>query len=242
MSKPAPPCPVTSRACADGASELAVQLPSSRLATLGHLSPPSPGQPPDQRCPWTCAIRTGRPWGGAGEDLAVQPLPDFDQFQERCRDPMPRRYASIRPLVRLHDRTAVQRDEATHTPPETGGTLKRRFAHQGLRGLFPEALDLVPSGRQSRGPDEVVQALARLKGLSSGLQSQALGRIILYPLGSHLSDNTIKKLWQTVPVASPQPLPLLDSHRYPQRSQARWKVIQLSYQGWSKRSLSRFLP
>lgn len=171
----------------------------------------------------------------------MQPLPDFDQLQERFRDPMQRRYEIIRPLVLLHDRTAIQRAEETHTHPETVGTLKRRFEQQGMLGLLSEALEIVPSGRQSRVSEEVVQELARLKGLYSGFQYQELCRIIFYTLGYHISDKTIKKLWQTVPVASPQQLPLLDSHSYPERSQARWHVIQLYSQGWSKRSISRFL-
>ena len=110
----------------------------------------------------------------------MQPLPDFDQLQERFRDPIQRRYEIIRPLVLLHDRTAVQRAEETHTHPETVGTLKRRFEQQGMLGLFPEAIKIVPSGRQSRVPDEVVQELARLKGLYSGFQYQELCRIIFY--------------------------------------------------------------
>jgi transposase/transposase InsO family protein len=171
----------------------------------------------------------------------VPSLPDFDQLQERFRDPIQRRYEIIRPLVLLHDRTAIQRAEETHTHPETVGTLKRRFEQQGMLGLFPEALAMVPSGRQQRVPDEVVQELARLKGLYSGFQYQELCRIILATTGHRISDKTIKKLWQTVPVASLQQLPLLDYHSYPERSQARWQVIQLYYQGWSKRSISRFL-
>jgi len=39
----------------------------------------------------------------------------------------------------------------------------------------------------------------------------------------------------------PPPLPLLDSHRYAERSQARMEGIALSAQGWSKRSISQFL-
>jgi hypothetical protein len=171
----------------------------------------------------------------------VQLLPDFDQLQERFRDPIQRRYEIIRPLVLLHDRTAIQRAEETHTHPETVGALKRRFEQQGMRGLFPEAVEMVPSGRQPRVPEEVVQALARLKGLYSGFQYQELCRIIFATTGYRVSDKTIKKLWQTLPMASPPQLPLLDYHSHPERSQARWHVIQLYYQGWSKRSISQFL-
>jgi transposase InsO family protein len=42
-------------------------------------------------------------------------------------------------------------------------------------------------------------------------------------------------------VTSPPQLPLLDYHSYPERAQARFEVIQLYFQGWSKTSISRFL-
>ena len=171
----------------------------------------------------------------------MQPLPDFDQLQELFSDPTQRRYEIIRPLVLFHDRTATQRAEETHTHPETVGTLKRRFEQQGMLGLLPDAVEVVPAGRQGRVPDEVVQELARLKGLYSGFEYQELGRIIFYTLGYHMSDKTVKKLWQQLPPASPQQLPLFDYHSYPARSQARWQVIQLHAQGWSKLSISRFL-
>jgi hypothetical protein len=51
----------------------------------------------------------------------------------------------------------------------------------------------------------------------------------------------ISGLWQQLSGGSPQQLPLLDYHSYPERSQARFEVIQLYFQGWSKTSVSRFL-
>ncbi len=172
----------------------------------------------------------------------MQPLLDFDQLQEHFRDPIQRRYEIIRPLVLWHDRTAIQRAEETHTHPETVGTLKRRFEQQGMRGLCPDSLEILPSGRQGRVPDEVVQELARLKGLYEEFQYRELVRILFYKLRYRIGDHTVKRLWQPLPGASPPQLPLLDSHSYPERSQARLRVIQLHFQGWSKRSISQFLP
>jgi len=171
----------------------------------------------------------------------VLPLPDFDQRQELFRDPMQRRYAIIRPLVLFHDRTATQRAEETHTHPETVGTLKRRFEQQGMLGLFPDSVELFPSGSRHRMPDAVVQALERLKGLYDGLTYRELGRIIYYTLVYRIGDHPVKRLWQLLLVTSPPQLPLLDYHRYPERSQARFEVIQLDCQGWSKTSIRRFL-
>ena len=168
------------------------------------------------------------------------PLPDFDQMQELFRDPMQRRYAIIRPLVLCRDRTATQRAAETHTPPATVGTLKRRFEQQGMLGLFPDSVEILPSGARHRVPDTVVQELARLKGLYDGFTYRERGRIIYYTLAYRIGDHTVKRLWQQRPVTSPPQLPLLDSHSYPERSQARCEVMQLSVQGWSTTSISRF--
>jgi hypothetical protein len=171
----------------------------------------------------------------------VLPLPDFDQMQELFRDPIQQRDEIIRPLILFHDRTATQRAEETHIHPETVGTLKRRFEQQGMLGLFPDSVEILPAGSRHRVPDAVVQELERLKGLYDGLTYRELGRIIYYKLAYRIGDHPVKRLWQQLPVTSPPQLPLLDSHRYPERSQARFEVIQLYFQGWSKTSISRFL-
>jgi hypothetical protein len=171
----------------------------------------------------------------------VRSLPDFDQLQELFRDPIQRRYDIIRPLVLFHDRTATQRAEETHTHPETVGTLKRRFEPQGMLGVFPDSVESVPAGSRPRVSDAVVQELKRLKGLYDGLTYRERVRIISDTLEYRIGDHTVKRLWQQLPGTAPQQLPLLDYHRYPERSQARFEVIQLYVQGWSKTRISRFL-
>lgn len=165
----------------------------------------------------------------------------FDDLQPHFRDPIQRRYELIRPLLLFQDRSARQRAEETQSHPETIRAFKRRFEQHGMLGLLPGYLHIGPSGRQGRVPDAVVAELSRLKGLYDGFQYRELGHILLHKLGYHVSDKTIKKLWSQLPAASPPPLPLLDYHSYPERSQARQQVIALYFQGWNKRSISRFL-
>jgi transposase InsO family protein len=171
----------------------------------------------------------------------VQPEFDFDRLQLRFRDPIQRRYEIIRPVILLQDRTATQRAEETGSHPETIGTLKRRFEQHGMLGLLPGHLHIGPSGRRGRVPEAVVQELERLKGLYDGFQCRELARIIFYRLNHRISHSTVKRLWSQLPPASPQQLPLLDYHSYPERSQARQQVIELYFQGWNKLSISRFL-
>ena len=171
----------------------------------------------------------------------ARPFSDGDDPQLPLHDPIQHRYELIRPLVLLQDRTATQRAQETATPPETVGRLKRRFDQQGLLGLFPDTLEIIPAGRRRRVSDEVVQELQRLKGLYDGFGYRELTRIIFHKLACPISHHSVKKLWHQLPPASPQQLPLLDYHSYPERAQARMEVITLYAQGWSKRSISQFL-
>ena len=168
-------------------------------------------------------------------------LPDADEPQLPFTDPTQYRYELIRPLVLFQDRTATQRAQETGTHPDTVGTLKRRFDAQGMLGLVPETLEVVPAGRRRRVPAEVVHELQRLKGLYEGFGARELARIIFHTLAHRIHHHTVQQLWQELPPAAPQQLPLLDYHSYAERSQARMEVIALYAQGWSKRSISRFL-
>ena len=159
------------------------------------------------------------------EASPVLPLPDADEPQLPFTDPTHYRDARIRPLVLLQDRTATQRAQETAPHPDPVGPLTRRLAAQGLLGLVPETLEVVPAGRRRRVPAEVVHALQRLTGLSEGCGSRALARIIWHPLARRLHHHTVKQRWQERPPASPPQLPLLDSHSSAERSQARLEVM-----------------
>jgi hypothetical protein len=66
----------------------------------------------------------------------VDPTADFAQLQLGFVDQTQRRYEVIRPLVLFADRTVVQRARETQTHPDTVRKLRRRFQHQGMRGLM----------------------------------------------------------------------------------------------------------
>ena len=166
---------------------------------------------------------------------------DFAQLQLHFVDQIQWRYEVIRPLVLFADRSASARAQETDTHPETVGKLKRRFEQQGMLGLLPDTIEVVTPGRRRRVPETVVEEIARLKGLYTGLQYRELARIIFYKLGERVDDKTVKTLWHQSPATAPQQLPLLDYHSDPDRAHARLQVIQLYTQGWSKRSISHYL-
>src|SRR5882724_2577448 len=180
--------------------------------------------------------------GTSREASPVRLLPDANEPQLSFNDPTQQRYEIIRPLVLFHDRTAKQRAQETDTHPDTVGTLKRRLAAQGMLGLLPATLEVIPAGRRRRVPVEVVHELQRLKGLSEGFGDRALARIIWHPLARRLPHPTVQPLWQELPPTAPQPWPLRDSHSYAERSQARLQGIALSAPGGRKHRIRQFLP
>ena len=103
--------------------------------------------------------------GRRREAAAVVRRADVDNPQLPRHDVMPQRYELIRPLDLLQECTARPRAQETDTHPETVGALKRRFEQQGMLGLLPATLQVLPVGRRRRVPDEVVEELQRLTGL-----------------------------------------------------------------------------
>src|SRR5207245_10770225 len=98
-----------------------------------------------------------------------------------------------------------------------------------------------PAGGRGRVPAERGEERRRLTGLDAGFGYRERPRILLHACARRISHHSVQKLWHQLPPASPQQLPLLDYHRYAERSQARMEVIALYTQGWSKHSISRFL-
>jgi transposase InsO family protein/transposase len=171
----------------------------------------------------------------------VLPFWDADDPPLPLDDPTQQRYELIRPVVVIGNRTATERARETGMHPETVGRLKRRFEQQGMLGLIPDTVEIVPARRRRRVSDEVVEELQRLKSLHDGFQYRELARIIFYKFHYRMSHSTIKDIWHQLRVSAPQQLPLLDYYSYPERAQARKQVIALYFQGWNKVSIRRYL-
>jgi hypothetical protein len=142
--------------------------------------------------------------GSSREASAGVRQADVDASQLPLNDVIQQRYALIRPLALFQDRTASQRAQETDTPPETGGALTRRFDAQGMLGLLPDTLQVIPVGRRRRVPDEVGEELQRLQGLYDGFGYRELARILLPICARRLSPQSVKKLWHQLPPASPR--------------------------------------
>ena len=172
--------------------------------------------------------------------------PDFTQLQLRFVDQIQWRYELIRPLVLFENRPTPQpaikqRAQETATHPETVRKLTRRFEQQGLRGLVPDDVEMVPKDKAIRVPAAVVEELARLKALYTGFQYRELARIVFCKTGHRMHHQTIKRLWQHSPPVPQGELPCGDYHRHPDRYQVRVQAVKLYAPGWRKVSISRFL-
>jgi transposase len=171
----------------------------------------------------------------------MDPLAAFAQLELHCVDQVQWRYEVIRPLVLFEDRTAAQRAVEPHPHPETVRKLTPRFRQQGILGLFPEPTEIISPSRGQQVPNAVIEELARRKALYDGFHFRELARIIQYKCHERIDDKTVKKLWQQSPGPVQDELPLGTYHSHPQRYDARLEVLKLYYQGWNKRSISRFL-
>jgi transposase InsO family protein len=171
----------------------------------------------------------------------VEPTAAFTQLQVGFVDQIQWRYEVIRPLVLFADRTAPQRAQETGTHPETVRQLRRRFRQQGMLGLLPADVEVVHRARTSPIPAAVQQEIDRLKALYPDFHYRELARIVGYKVGYPVDDKTAKKLWHQSPVPSQPRLALGSYHIQPDRYQARLQVVKLYYQGWEKRSISRWL-
>ena len=112
------------------------------------------------------------------------PLSDSDEPRLPFDDPTQYRYEVIRPVVVIGNRTATERAQEIGIHPETVGDLKRRFEQQGMLGLLPDTVEVVPARRRRRVPNEVVEELQRLKGLYDGFDT------VNWPASSFTDWNT----------------------------------------------------
>ena len=166
------------------------------------------------------------------EKTAVDVAPDFTQLQLRFVDQIQWRYELIRPLVLFENRPTPQpaikqRAQETATHPETVRKLTRRFEQQGLLGLVPDDVEMIPKDKAIRVPAAVVEELARLKALYTGFQYRELARIVFCKTGHRIHHQTIKRLWQHSLPAPQGELPLDDYHSHPHRYHVRVQAVKL---------------
>jgi transposase InsO family protein len=166
---------------------------------------------------------------------------DFAPLQPRVSDPIQRRYELIRPLVLLGEGTLAERAQATQTPPETLRTFLYQFQSQGMLGLALNDHDGASPPQPHRVPEAVRQEIARLKTLYTGLHYREVARILFCTFGYRLHHQTVKYHWDQSAVTPLPQMELWPYHRYADPIHARFRVVQLYYQGWNKQSISQFL-
>lgn len=98
-----------------------------------------------------------------------------------------------------------------------------------------------PGGSVAWMPEVVVQELARLKGLYTGFHYRELARILLCTFGYRIHHRTVQQYWEQSPAAIASQLDLFTYHTHSDSPAARFRVVQLYYQGWNKQSISRVL-
>jgi hypothetical protein len=120
----------------------------------------------------------------------VDPTAEFAQLQRHVVDHPPWRYEVIRPLVLWADRTATPRAQETHTHPETVRALTRRFRQQGMSGLRPAHVEVIPPRPSSSRPPSRASGAASAQDPLCGRSSSGTGAdSLLHVRLSHRSQD-----------------------------------------------------
>ena len=84
-----------------------------------------------------------------------------------------------------------------------------------MLGLVPVQTAVVPPRRGQAVPVTVVEVLAHLKALYTGVGYRELARILWHTTHERIDDKTVKKLWQQLPGPGPGPGALPPDHAQP---------------------------
>lgn len=159
----------------------------------------------------------------------------FSQLRLVLTDEVQERYEVARPLLLQQPVTAAQRSRETGTNARTIRRYVRRFAREGMRGLFDERALIV---RGHSVPDEVRFEVIRLKTLYPPLHLREISNILFARLGCRIDHKTVSQILRSSGVLDQQRLPLTVTrfHDHSDPKTARLEVIKLYYQGWNIKS------
>lgn len=164
---------------------------------------------------------------------------EFRQLRMRFTDPVQHDYEVIRPIV-LYGERVSERSRQTEIDRSVVGEKARRFVREGMLGLQ----DLRPE-RTGRKPHEYPAVVARgillLKQQYPPLHHREIARIVERKYGYHTNHVTIKQFLERYPIPVQLELEMTRFHDFEDAYQARWKVVQLYYEGWNKKSIAGYL-
>jgi transposase InsO family protein/transposase len=148
-------------------------------------------------------------------------------------------YEAIRPLL-FGDTTLSQRSEETAIPSSTLSDYARRFLEHGMDGLR-DRRTTPTAGADHPFPDEVAAHILYLKQVYPPMAYREIVRIVQRKFGYHTNHHTVKRFLDRHAPPVQLALDFPTFHDFEDAYRARWTVVRLFYEGWSKQSIAGYL-
>jgi len=166
----------------------------------------------------------------------VSAAEDFAPYQLQFIDPIQYDYEVIRPIV-LFAETIAERSRQTGLERTTIGDKARRFIQDGMLGLVDQRAG--HAGRKGHRYPEVVAAyMVYVKHLYPPIHDRELVRIVQRKFGYKTNQHTVKHFLARHASPVQLAMPLLAFAEFADAYHARWTVVRMWAEGWSKKSIA----
>ena len=166
----------------------------------------------------------------------MTPAEDFGQLRLKFTDPIQHEYEVIRPIM-LFGEMISERSRQTEIERTRIGEKARRFVEQGMFGLVDQRTEK-SGGQYHQYPEPVAAHILYLKHLYPPIGYREIVRIIERQLGYKTNHHTVKSFLERNPIPVQLELDFTQFHEFEDAYQARWTVVQMYYQGWTKKSIA----
>ena len=165
--------------------------------------------------------------------------PAFQQLALQFLDPIQHDYEAIRPLL-FGDATLSQRSDETNIPSSTLSDYARRFLEHGMDGLRDRRTQpTAPADHPF--PTEVAAHILYLKQVYPPMAYREIVRILHRKFGYQTNHHTVKRFLDRHALPVQLALAFPTFHDFEDAYRARWTVVRLFYEGWSKTSIAACL-
>jgi transposase InsO family protein len=161
---------------------------------------------------------------------------EFAQLKLNFIDPVQHHYEVIRPVV-LFGETVAARSQQTGVAPTQISDKARRFVAGGMFALADQRAD--HAGRPAHDyPAPIAATILYLKQLYPPIHFQEIVRIVARKHSYTTNHSTVKRFLERHPIPVQLPLEWKTFHQFDDAYRARWTVVRMWAEGWSKKSIA----
>src|SRR5215471_4756054 len=161
---------------------------------------------------------------------------DFAHIRQHCIDPLQHDYEVIRPIV-LFAETSAERSRQTGVERPVVGDKARRFVLAGMLGLTDRRAEA--AGRKGHSyPEAMASYIVYLKQLYPPIHLRDIARIVQRKCGYKTNHHTLKRFLEPYNTPIQLELGLTTFAAFTDAYPARWTVVRMAYEGWTKTSIA----